>query len=550
MFNRLVKNGKNLFSKESSSILSAATIIMFATLVSALLGVIRTRLLIQYFYSDKEIVDVFWAAFRLPDMIFQIIVVGALSSAFIPVFGRYLGKKDESNLIANSMINVVMLIMIALSFVIFIWAKPLSRLIAGGFSTDQLALMVNLTRIMSLAQVFFGFSSFLTGIIQSHQRFMVPAFSPILYNFGIILGIIIFGKTLGIYGPALGVVLGAFLHLAAQIPLARKLGFRYSFAISRGHKAVREMLRLMLPRVLTLSLSQIELTAIIAFSSWLASGSVTMMSIATQLANLPVRLIGIPIGQASLPFFTKESAKDKLESLAHMVNSTILEMLYLALPASAIVLVLRIPLVRLAYGADSFPWYETVTTGKLVAILAISIAARSLTHILVRVFYALHDTMTPFIVSIFSTVTNLTLSYYFLFILKTGVIGMATAVSIAAILETFILTTTLYRLAQFAVSRVLMPLLKMLIITLITTAALWIPLRLLDQMIFDTTRTIPLIMLTITTTLIGLCVYIALSYLFAVRELSIFAKLFGKIGNWQKALSQTTEPIESPETSV
>ncbi len=550
MFKRLLGGGKELLEKESSSILSAATIIMGATLVSALLGLIRTRLLIQYFYADKAVVDVFWAAFRLPDMVFQIIVVGALSSAFIPVFSRYLGDKEESNAIASSMINTVMGIMCILSLGIIIFALPLSRLIAGGFPESQIILMANLTRIMAAAQLFFGFSSFLTGVIQSHKRFLIPALSPVLYNIGIIIGIITLSSSIGIYGAAVGVVIGAFLHLLAQLPLATKLGFRYHFTWARGHDAVKEMSQLMLPRVLTLSLIQIEATAIITFSSWLSVGTVTIISIAQQLAGLPVRLIGIPIGQASLPFFTKITSKNDLLALAAMVNNTILEMLYLALPASAIVLVLRIPLVRLAYGADSFPWAETVLTGKLVAILAVSIAARSLTHLIVRVFYSLHNTTTPFVVNLLSTITNISLSYYFLFVLKSGVIGMAIAITVASLIETMILTGLLYSLANFATTHLLLPIFKMLVATVITGFSLWIPLRVLDNLIFDTTRTIPLIFLTLTVGVIGLIVYILLSRIFNIKELGIFARLMEKIGGWHKALSQSDETLESGESSV
>ncbi len=550
MFKRLLGNGKELLEKESSSILSAATIIMGATLVSAVLGLIRTRLLIQYFYADPAVVDVFWAAFRLPDMIFQIIVVGALSSAFIPVFSRYLGDKSESNLIASSMINVVMAIMIVLSILVVIFAYPLSHLIAGGFSESQQQLMASLTRIMAGAQIFFGFSSFLTGVIQSHKRFLVPALSPVLYNIGIIVGIVFLSPIWGIYGAAIGVVIGACLHLMAQLPLARRLGFRYHLHWAAGHGAVKEMSRLMLPRVLTLTLVQIEATAIVTFSSWLSVGTVTIISIAQQLASLPVRLIGIPIGQASLPFFAKVTSKKDLSALANMVNKVILEMLYLALPASAIVLVLRIPLVRLAYGADSFPWGETVLTGKLVAILAISIAARSLTHVLVRVFYSLHNTTTPFLVNLLSTITNIALSYYLLFVLKSGVIGMAVGITIASLIETTILTSLLYSLASFAAVRLLLPLSKMIVVTLATGVSLWVPLRVLDSVIFDTTRTVPLILLTLTVGIIGLAVYIGLSHLFRIEELGVFARLARKVGGWHKALSQSDETLDSTESSV
>ena len=523
---------------------------MVATLLSALLGVIRTRLLISHFYHAKELVDVFWAAFRLPDMVFQIIIVGALSSAFIPIFSKHIGNNNKSNQIASSMINLVMVGMIILSLLILVFARPLSAMIGRGFDSSQLDLMTSLTRIMAVAQLFFGFSSFLTGIIQSHKRFLIPALSPILYNLGIIIGITVLGPSMGIYGPAVGVVIGAVLHLLAQIPLALKLGFRYQLTWGRGTGTGKQMIRLMFPRALTLSLIQVEQTAIIIFSTLLSSGTVTMMAIAQQLSGLPIRLIGIPIGQASLPFLTKEADTGTLQHLARMVNRTILEMMYLALPASSILLILRIPLVRLAYGADSFPWSETVTTARLVAILAISVAARSLTHVIVRVYYALHNTKTPLVISLISTVVNISLSYYFLIILKTGIIGMATAITIASILETIILTLALYKMAHFKLSQLVKPLLRMLSLTVITTLALWIPLRFLDQLIFDTTRTLPLIFLTITVAIIGISVYLILSYLLRIPELSVFVRLFGKLGNWHKALAKSTEPLESPESAV
>lgn len=548
MFKRFVQNGRDLLEKESSSILSAATIIMGATLLSALLGVIRTRLLISYFYDDKALVDVFWAAFRLPDMVFQIIIVGALSSAFIPVFSRYLGDKEAASKLASAAMSFVMGAMIVVSALILIFAPALSRLIAGGFSDSQLTVMVNLTRIMAAAQLFFGFSSFLTGIIQSHKRFLIPALSPVLYNLGIIIGIIVLGPWLGIYGAGLGVVIGAGLHLLAQLPLSRSLGFRFRprFVLD---PPVREMFTLMLPRMLTLSLVQIENTAIITFASWLSVGSITVISIAQQLSGLPIRLIGIPIGQASLPFFSRDSLVSA-KTLVDVVNRTILEMLYLALPASAIVLVLRIPLVRLAYGADSFPWAETVTTGKLVAILAISIAARSLTHVVTRVFYALHDTRTPLVINLLSTIINVGLGYYLLFVVGTGVLGMAAAITTASLFETLILTSALYKKVNYSPSALLVPLGKMLLITAITGFALWGPLRLLDQLIFDTTRTFPLILLTCTVGIIGLAVYLSLSYLLRLRELAVFVRLGKKLGNWHKYLGLSSEPLESQESSV
>ncbi len=527
---------------------------MGATFLSAVLGFIRTRLLIQYFFGNKAVLDAFWAAFRIPDTIFQLLIVGALSSAFIPIFSKYLekGKEEEASIIAASMINVVVGVMVFLSIGIVVWAEPLSHLIAGGFPEGQIRIMVNLTRVMAVADVLFGFSSFLTGIIQSHKRFIVPALAPSLYNVGIILGTIFLSKPLGILGPAIGVIVGALLHLAVQLPLARMLGFRYRMIVAR-HPAIGEMGRLMLPRVLTLSLAQVEQTVVIAFSSWLSLGTVTVMSIAQQLANLPIRMIGITIGQASLPFFAKEMARGNKAGLAEMVNNAILQMLYLALPASAIVLILRIPLVRLAYGAGSFPWTDTVTTGRVVAMLALAIAAGSLTNIVIRVFYALHDTKTPFVINLVATSINVGLSYYLLFIIKTGVIGMAFAMTLADTVESIILTIVLYNVASFSLRKLGVPFIKMLLASAVTAVMLWLPMRLLDQFIFDTTHTFPLLILTVVVTVIGLAVYIMLSYLLRIRELEVFVTLLKKLGDWRKSLvasPEALEPVDSTDLSA
>lgn len=551
MFRNLFKNGKNLLTREHSNILSAAVVIMATVSLSALLGVIRNRLLISYFYHQPEILDAYWAAFRLPDMIFQLLVVGALSAAFIPVFSDLVEKnREQANKVASTVINLIAIVLIALSILIFIFARPLSQIITSGFSDYQIDLMTNLTRIMIFAQLFFGISNFLTGIIQSHKRFLVPALSPLLYNIGIIIGIITLSDRIGILGPAVGVILGSSLHLFSQIPLARTLGFKYSWSWNIKNTSVKEIGKLMFPRSLALSVSQIEQTAIVFFATSLPAGSLTMVYIAQQLAGVPVRLFGIPIGQASLPFFSKERAKNQLTKLAELVNNSLLEIMYLAFPASAIILVLRIPLVRLAYGAESFPWNATVTTGKLVAILSLSIIARSLTHLVIRVFYSLHNTKSPLFIAGLSTFLSVGLSYFFIFILQTGILGLAVAITIASIVEIIFLITTLFAQTHFDIRKLITPTLKMLIAALITTFSLWVPLRFLDQLIFDTTRTLPLILLTGLTFTIGLIIYLVTSYLLKIEQLQVFVRIAKKIGNWQKALAETEEPLETAEPTV
>jgi peptidoglycan biosynthesis protein MviN/MurJ (putative lipid II flippase) len=162
----------------------------------------------------------------------------------------------------------------------------------------------------------------------------------------------------------------------------------------------------------------------------------------------------------------------------------------------------------------------------------------------------LHNTKTPFYTNLLSTIINIGLSYYFLFVLKSGVLGMAFAITVASLIETVVLTCLLYSLANFAGTHLLFPTLKMIGITLITSVALWVPLRVLDTLIFDTTRTLPLIILTLTVGFIGMAVYLFLSYLFNIPELGVFARLLQKIGGWHKALSQSGETLETSEPTV
>src|SRR3972149_6373616 len=246
MVSNLFKNGKQLFERQQSNILSAAAIITGSVFLSAILGVARNRLLVSHFFVSKTALDAYWIAFYLPELVFQLLVIGALSAAFIPVYSKYKNQDPrEAQDVANSMINIILLVFTTLSVIIFIWAEPFNKLITGtNFSPDQLALATKFTRIMLLAQFFFAISNFLTGIIQC---------------------IIFLGPSLGLYGPTIGVVLGAFLHLVLQLPLAIKLGFKYRPVINLKLPGVREISRLMLPRTLSLSVSELERRFVIQF---------------------------------------------------------------------------------------------------------------------------------------------------------------------------------------------------------------------------------------------------------------------------------------------
>src|SRR3989344_1269276 len=542
----------SLFLRRQNNILSAAAVLILTYGLSHIMGLLKTRLLISYFFgSGAALLDVYYAAFVIPDTVFQLLIIGSLSAAFIPVFTKLLAKDEkEAWRTATISLSLVTLAFIVLSAIIFALAAPLSRLIAPGFNPAQISIMTSLLRVMLTAQLFFTISGFLTGTIQSHQRFLAPALAPVAYNLGIILGTIVLSPTLGILGPALGVVFGAFLHMIIQLPIAWKLGFRFSFNLDVRHPSVREIDRLLPPRALALGIDQIEQFVAVFLTSLLTSGSLSLLNVSRLLYAIPSSLFGVTIGQAALPTLSRQSSEKDLQHFRATLAGSFLQVSFLALPLSVLFIVLRIPIVRLVFGSQSFPWAATLLTGKTLAVLAASAASAAIIQLVIRGFYALHDTRTPLIVGFFAAVFDTVLAIILVRNFQMGGLGIAAAISATAIIEALVLSFFLeHRLGapRPLESALFRSLAKMIFISLVTGVSLWLPMRLLDQFVFDTTRTLPLLLLTATTSGIGLSVYLLLSYLFKVEELSSFATLVVRISAWRKLL---TSPPEAPPEPV
>lgn len=544
MVKTLLDKSRTLLSRQSSSILSAALIIAVSYLLSAGLGLIRNRLLAARFFGGAEsALDVYFAAFVIPDSIFQLLVVGALSAAFIPVYSRYLKRGDEqANHLVNATLNLLLLFLLLIVILLFVFALPVSNLISN-FSPPQALLMSNLMRIMLISQLFFTVSTFLTGILQSHQRFLIPAIAPLFYNFGIILGIIFLTPSLGIYGAGFGVIIGALLHMLVQIPLSLRLGFRYQLLLDFGHEGVANIRRLMIPRTAALAVIQLERWNAVFIASIFSAGSLTLFNFARQLYSLPISLFGVSLGQASFPTLSAQIADNNHDQFKKTLSHSLLQILFFSLPATALLLVLRLPVVRLVFGARNFPWEATLLTGKTLALLSLSIAPQAISQVLVRAFYALHNTKTPFLVSLATVILHLALSFFLAVTLNTGILGLSLGTTIAntlsIIMLLILLEKKLGRLYIYADT------LKMLLATTFTAIFLWGPMRLLDQFVFDTTRTFPLLLLTGTASLIGLLVYFTLSFFLKIPQLTTVITLLQRLGNWRRILHATQEVIET-----
>ena len=527
----MVKSLLSLLALRQSSILSGATILMVAVFASRFLGLIRDRLLVQNF--DTSQAAIFFAAFRLPDLLFQILIFGSLSVAFIPVFTEIMHKEGENEAFkfASSILNLSLLIFGIVVLAAIIFVGPLNSLFVPGFSGTQKALTDQTTRIILVAQLILVVGTFFFGIAHTYQRFIIPALAPIFYNLGIIAGILFIAPTYGITGLGLGVILGAILHGLVQIPLVRSLGFKYKFTFDFFNSGVKEVFKLMSVRNIGLIAEQANETVGVALASLVSYSSVTLLTFSNHLFAVPIGLFGATIAQAALPVLSKEYAKNETESFKRTLLTTMHQILFLTLPSAAILIVLRIPVVRLVFGADLFSWDDTVLTGRTVAYFAIGLAAQSVVLLLVRGFYAMKDTKTPVLVSLSSIGLNIILSLVFILVLKLGVWSLGLAYSVSIIFGTMTLVYFLSRKIQgFNNSDLIVPAVKMLVAASAAAFALYIPMKALDQLIFDTTRTVNLIMLTGIAASFGLAVYILLVWLLDVRELNTFTELIKKIG--------------------
>lgn len=539
-------NGKWL-EKKQNSILSAALVITLANIFSSVFGLWRERVLINQFFStdsSQRAYEAFQVAFQIPDMLFQLIIMGALAASFIPLFTE-LKKKDEAQAFrfTSIVMNWVLLLFIFFSVLAFIFAEPITSFRTGlKFTPEQVEIAVKLTRLMLFAQIFFAISNFLTGILQAYQRFVAPALAPIFYNLGIMLGTVFLSHYFGIYAAGLGVLLGAFLHMAIQFPLVWKMGFRFRFDFGLKFPSVKRLFTLMPPRFLTVGVTEFQNLAMGFFATTIGDLSFVVVKLATRLMTLPIRFFGVPISQASLSFLSEESAWQNREKFNRLLLQSLNQIAFFAMPASVLLLILRVPIVRLIFGTYNFPWKTTVLTGKVVAIIAISITAQAMVQLLLRAFHALKDTKTPFIITLITVLAYLLVSYFSVYVFSLDVLGLGLAISLAAFLELALFLFLLNKkISCFSFQDFWLPQLKILAASFLMAVFLYLPFKILDEVVFDTSRTIDLIALTISTASVATLVYLYFSVLFDVKELVYFGNIFKKFGKWKEAIEDSSE---------
>src|SRR5436190_15655160 len=414
--NDFFKKGINLLLRRQTNILSAAFIIMATVILSQILGLLRQRLLVSIFGASNTL-GIYLVASQLPDSLFQLIIAGAVSTAFIPVFTEYLtkGKEKEGHSMASTLFILGFIVFLALSIILSIFAPFFLLLfnLGSGYTASEMILMANIMRIIIFAQLLFLIATFFSALLQSYNHFFIPGIAAATYNLGIIIGVVLFSASAGIYAPAIGNVFGALFFILMQIPMMKHVGFYFHFGFNIKNPGIIKICKLMGPRTLSMGIFQIGTLATIALISFLASPgrSYTIFDYAKTLAFAPVFLFGQTIAQAAFPVLSR--LKEKTEEFKMTLLTSFHQLLYLVLPISALMLVLRIPIVRLIYGASQFDWDATVLTGRTLALFSISIFAQSLINLVSRAFYALQDTKSPFTIGTIATGIMLMLSSLF-----------------------------------------------------------------------------------------------------------------------------------------
>jgi putative peptidoglycan lipid II flippase len=520
----------------------AAILLASSTMLSSLLGLFRDRLLNSMYYATYPAgIDAYTVAFTVPDFMYYILVTGALSVSFIPVFNQRLanGNKKSAWELSTSMINFMALITMVASILIVIFADPLVRYVVGpGLDESSRALAISMMRVIAINPFLFAIATVISSMQQAVGRFTFNALAPTIYNIGIIIGaefftrgITIFGWHIfdgGIMGVALGVVLGSIMQLIVSSIGLIGLGFDYEFKIYWKNKGFLKVLTLLPARSFNQGIDYVNEIVETNLASRMASGVVRAYQQATTLHMVPVNLIGVAISTAAFPKMTERISQGRPDLYKKELQIIIRTIIWLALPVSVIVYFARGYIVAFINNGGDY-----LMSG-ILGILAIAILFRSIYQIAARSFYAHQDTKTPLYISILSFISNVSLAIWFTMKLNMGAYGLALASIIVSIMEVVILfvimTKTMHELFDSAFRKALF---KMIIASVIVgfvsyITVLIVPLTISDRSFFSV---FPKFMLVV---LVSLSTYVAISKLFKIEEVDPILHRIKDILFWSK----------------
>ncbi|MDD2757206.1 MAG: murein biosynthesis integral membrane protein MurJ [Candidatus Pacebacteria bacterium] len=411
---------KRIFNSKQKTIGSAVSILAITVLFSRLLGVLRDRLLAGSFGASIDL-DIYFAAFRIPDLIYSVIFAGGILVSLLPLFSDIYNKnKEKSWDFINNLINIFLIVFIVVSIIFFIFSPEIVGKMVSGFDEEAISKTIDLTRLIFLSVLFFGLSSIFSTVLNYFNRFVSYSLAPILYNLGIIFGIIFLAPHWGIFGVGVGVVLGSLLHLLIQIPPAIKLGYRYRPIINFKDPKLKEFLSLIIPRVIASSSSQINFIVITFIASGIGVGAISVFNLSNNLRYLPIGIIGVSFATAIFPLLSKLWVEGQVNEFCNRFVKLFNEVLYISFPIGVLIFVLRNEIVDIILKTGSFSVVAAEITAAALGLFFISTFAQCLAPILLRGFFSLKDTVTPTLIAIFFVIFNVVLSFFFVSVFSGG----------------------------------------------------------------------------------------------------------------------------------
>jgi putative peptidoglycan lipid II flippase len=424
---------------DSRRMAGAALLVMLFFVLSRVSGLAR-EIIIGASYGTSAAYDAYLAAFRIPDLLFQLAAGGALGSAFIPVFAGYWLQADKRAawLLFSRVLNLITLALVALGVVAAIFAEPLVRsILAPGFTPEQQLLTASLMQWMLVGTVVFGASGLIMGALNATQHFLAPAAAPVLYNVAIIAAAYFLAPAYGAYGLVVGVVAGSLAHLLVQLPVLLHKGYRYRPALSLTDAGVRKVMVLMGPRVLGLFFVQLHFLVNTILASGLGAGAVSALNYAWLLMLLPQGVIAQGIATVVFPTFSAQTAAGQIDAFRRTFERALRVVVFLVAPAAALLLVLRRPSISILLERGAFDTQSMILVAYGLQFYLVGLIFHAMLEIIVRGFYALQDTWTPVLVGMLAMSGNIALSFMLVGRLSFG--GLALANSLATLVETLAL---------------------------------------------------------------------------------------------------------------
>lgn len=513
-----VVGGKNSFS--------AASLILIITLfLSNILGVVRDHFLTQKI--PTEVLSTYYAAFRIPDLIFNVLILGAISSAFIPIFSALINqnKTNQAWKVANSVLNIAVICLIFCCLVLALVMPYLAPLFVPGFNTEKVNLTVKLARIMLISPIFFGLSYIFGAILNSYKRFFIYSLAPLVYNISIILGTLFLAPRIGIVGVAIAVSVGAFLHMLIQIPVAVRLGFKWQSILDIKNEYVRKIGKLMVPRAIGLGANQILLIVFTGIASVLGTSAIAVYNLADNIQTMPMVVFGTSFAMAIFPTLSEKASRKDWQGFRDDVVKTLRSIIFFMVPIVFGIILLRAQIVRMILGSGHFGWQQTIDTADTLGYFALALVFSSAIPLLARSFYALHNTKIPMIVTIITIIISIIAGKFLSS--SMGIEGLALAYSIGSFFNALLLYLILRTKVAFNEGTLIWFTIKIIIASVLMAIALQ-EMKFLMAIFVDMNRFWGIFAQTFVATAVSIIVYLTLAWIFNCEEIASIKIIIGK----------------------